>query len=233
VVDAATGAIAQRIDYDAFGNVLSDSNPGFQPFGFAGGLYGRDTKLTRFGARDYDPEVGRWTAKDSIRFQGTDPNLYGYAFGNPVNFRDESGWESFLVGRGLLIPVAGHLFIATNAAYPGDPSATVYSFGPRSDGTLGQVYGDINARDRKAWEHIKEHPADLNNVTFIHADDLVVDTLAKAVLADNTYEPLGPNSNSAAYAIAKAAAPKGAALPLGRYPGAEDWGLIKFGCPRL
>jgi hypothetical protein len=37
VVDSASGAIAQRIDYDAWGNVMSDSSPGFQPFGFAGG----------------------------------------------------------------------------------------------------------------------------------------------------------------------------------------------------
>ena len=37
VVDAATGSIAQRLDYDAFGNVALDTNPGFQPFGFAGG----------------------------------------------------------------------------------------------------------------------------------------------------------------------------------------------------
>src|SRR3989338_8938658 len=39
VINSATGQIAQRIDYDEWGNVLSDSNPGFQPFGFAGGLY--------------------------------------------------------------------------------------------------------------------------------------------------------------------------------------------------
>ena len=37
VLDAATGAIAQRMDYDAFGNVILDTNPAFQPFGFAGG----------------------------------------------------------------------------------------------------------------------------------------------------------------------------------------------------
>ena len=34
------------------GNITSDTNPGFQPFGFAGGLYDTDTGLTRFGARD-------------------------------------------------------------------------------------------------------------------------------------------------------------------------------------
>src|SRR5207302_595722 len=37
VVNAATGAIAERIDYAEFGNVLADRAPGFQPFGFAGG----------------------------------------------------------------------------------------------------------------------------------------------------------------------------------------------------
>ncbi len=39
VVNAQTEAIAQLIEYDAFGRVLSDSSPVLQPFGFAGGLY--------------------------------------------------------------------------------------------------------------------------------------------------------------------------------------------------
>ena len=30
--------VAEELDYDAFGNITVDSNPGFQPFGFAGGL---------------------------------------------------------------------------------------------------------------------------------------------------------------------------------------------------
>jgi YD repeat-containing protein len=59
VVDTATGAIAQRLDYNEFGVVTTDTNPGFQPFGFAGGLYDPQTKLTRFGARDYEAEAGR------------------------------------------------------------------------------------------------------------------------------------------------------------------------------
>jgi len=91
VVDATTGAIVQRMDYDEFGNVLSDTNPGFQPFGFAGGIYDSDTGLVRFGARDYDPDTGRWTAKDPILFAGGDTNLCGYTLGDPVNFVDPEG----------------------------------------------------------------------------------------------------------------------------------------------
>src|SRR5262249_6552833 len=68
VIDVSSGTVAQRMDYDEFGNVLTDTNPGFQPFGFAGGLYDRDIGLVLFGARDYDPATGRWTVKDPILF---------------------------------------------------------------------------------------------------------------------------------------------------------------------
>ena len=71
--------------------MLSDTNPGFLPFAFAGGLYDADTKLVRFGARDYDPVTGRWTAKDPIRFGGRDTNLFGYVQNDPVNFVDPLG----------------------------------------------------------------------------------------------------------------------------------------------
>ena len=78
VINVVNGVIAQRMDYDAFGNVTADTNPGFQPFGFAGGLYDSDTRLARFGARDYDAETGRWTAKDPIGFKGAQSNLFLY-----------------------------------------------------------------------------------------------------------------------------------------------------------
>jgi RHS repeat-associated protein len=91
VVDVSTGTVAQRIDYDEWGVIVNDSSPGFQPFGFGGGLYDRDTKLVRFGARDYDAEVSRWTAKDPIRFDGGDNNLFAYVLGDPINSCDASG----------------------------------------------------------------------------------------------------------------------------------------------
>jgi RHS repeat-associated protein len=91
VIDASTGQVAQRIDYDEWGQVLSDTNPGFQPFGYAGGLYDPDTGLVRFGARDYDAATGRWTTKDPIGFGGGDGNLYGYVRGNPISLTDPLG----------------------------------------------------------------------------------------------------------------------------------------------
>jgi RHS repeat-associated protein len=84
--------VVKRITYDSFGNILEDTNPGFAvPFGFAGGLHDRDTGLVRFGYRDYDPEVGRWTAKDPIGFRSGDADLYGYVLYNPLNRVDSLG----------------------------------------------------------------------------------------------------------------------------------------------
>ncbi len=100
VTDSISNVVKQ-LDYDSFGNILSDTNPTFSvPFGFAGGLHDRNTGLVRFGFRDYDPAIGRWTAKDPIDFAGGDANLYGYCLGDPVNFGDPNGldvqgWRQF------------------------------------------------------------------------------------------------------------------------------------------
>jgi RHS repeat-associated protein len=72
--------------------VINDSAPAFAlPFGFAGGLYDTDTGLVRFGYRDYDPEIGRWTAKDPIGFAGGNTDLYGYVLNDSVNLVDPLG----------------------------------------------------------------------------------------------------------------------------------------------
>jgi RHS repeat-associated protein len=91
VVDVSTGAVAQRLDYDEFGKVVQDTNPGFQPFGFGGGLYDPDTGLVRFGARDYDAVAGRWTSRDPQLFLDGGSNLYAYSLDDPVNIADPLG----------------------------------------------------------------------------------------------------------------------------------------------
>jgi RHS repeat-associated protein len=132
VVNSQTGEVAQRLDYDEWGNVTQDTNPGLQPFGFAGGLYDRDTKLTRFGARDYDPETGRWTVKDPIRFRGGDSNLYGYVQNDPANWTDPLGLELYVCSR----PVNGFPFVG-NHAYIWDTTTNTAEGMRGSSGTGG------------------------------------------------------------------------------------------------
>jgi RHS repeat-associated protein len=120
VVDEATGAIVQELGYDAWGRVLVDTAPGTQPFGFGGGLYDAETGLVRFGMRDYDAEVGRWTAKDPVEFQDT-ANLYEYVRSNPVNLFDPSGEDTLvgiLVGPlwGRALPRVGPIGAASGVA---------------------------------------------------------------------------------------------------------------------
>jgi RHS repeat-associated protein len=94
-VTNATGTVVKRVDYDTFGNILTDTDTSFiVPFGFAGGLQDRDTGLVRFGYRDYDPATGRWTAKDPIGFNGGAVDLYGYCLADPVNFIDPKGLQA-------------------------------------------------------------------------------------------------------------------------------------------
>ena len=73
-------------------NVLSKNN--YLDFTFAGGFNDSDTKLVRFGARDYDPVVGRWTCKDPLLFGGGLSNLYEYVVDDPINLKDINGTQN-------------------------------------------------------------------------------------------------------------------------------------------
>ena len=97
---AETGEVAQRLDYDSFGRVLVDTNPGFQPFGFQGGLYDPDTGLVEFGCRWYDAQTGRWISKDPILLEGG-WNVYAFCDNDPVNRTDPTGlceWLAYANG---------------------------------------------------------------------------------------------------------------------------------------
>lgn len=91
VVDLSNGRVKEELNFDEFGDDPDIEGRKVLPFGFAGGLYDRDTKLVHFGEREYMPEVGRWISKDKIGFRGGDPNLYGYVLNDPVNLSDPSG----------------------------------------------------------------------------------------------------------------------------------------------
>jgi RHS repeat-associated protein len=96
------GRVVKVMDYDAFGNILADSNPAlFIPLSFAGGLRDRFTGLVRFCHRDYDPTVGRFTAPDPLGDTGGDHDLYDYCVDEPVGRIDPEGLEEQEVENGL------------------------------------------------------------------------------------------------------------------------------------
>jgi RHS repeat-associated protein len=99
----------------AFGAVTG-TGAGWMPQGFAGGLHDPDTGLVRFGARDYDPFVGRWTSKDSVLFDSEDgPNLYNYSLNDPINFVDLEGTNPAAAGA-LVFPLGPAIGVCAGAA---------------------------------------------------------------------------------------------------------------------
>ena len=124
VVNAASGVVVQRLDYDAWGVVTQDTAPGFQPFAYAGGVLDADTGFLHFGFRDYDAASALWTARDPIRLRvgggylspepllqdpkwakeeaedGFSTPAYSYARNNPVKYTDPTG----LFAGGFSVP---------------------------------------------------------------------------------------------------------------------------------
>lgn len=92
-IDAATGAVTQR-RFDPYGNERGKATgtwPGEK--GFIGGTMDASTGLTHLGAREYDPQLGRFISVDPI-IEFTRPqqiNGYAYASNNPVTLSDPSG----------------------------------------------------------------------------------------------------------------------------------------------
>ena len=152
LVNVANGVVAQITEYDDFGattqsagadvpNFLND----FQPFGFAGGMYDADTGLVRFGARDYDPEVGRWTSKDPLLFGGAQANLYVYAGNDPVNRIDSNG-ECVQIAAGAVIGAAINL-----VAYVALTSTSDTTWAGVGGAVVGGAVSGASAASGVAW----------------------------------------------------------------------------------
>lgn len=84
----------EQVGYDAWGvaTVTAGASAAVlgHPFGFAGGVWDRTTGLVRFGAREYEPELGRWLGRDPVGFSGG-WNHYAYVGSDPVGAFDPSG----------------------------------------------------------------------------------------------------------------------------------------------
>jgi len=177
VVNTADGTIAQRMNYDAFGRVTQDTSPGFQPFGFAGGIYDPDTGLVRFGARDYDAETGRWTTKDPIGFEGGSTNLYAYVGNNPVNWTDIIGLAVFICKRpaDLIFPanLFDHYWIKTSTYESG--MGPLGGEVPARDGNYDLPYDPVTTND-----HTGQYQGDDSTCQIVpDADESCVDKMIK------------------------------------------------------
>ena len=88
----SAGAVANSYDYEPYGSVKSSTGTLFNPFKFTGG-HDTGQGVYHYGARQYDPGLGRWTQQDPLD-QSDDlrqANRYMYVGGDPVNRSDPNG----------------------------------------------------------------------------------------------------------------------------------------------
>lgn len=97
----SSGTVREHRDYDSFGQITAYDSAGDAKdlsvdaldtvFGFAGREWDNDAGLYYNRARWFSPALGRFLSEDPLGFNAGDSNLYRYAGGDPVNFRDPSG----------------------------------------------------------------------------------------------------------------------------------------------
>jgi len=78
-----------------------------------------------FGARMYDPRIGRWFAVDKMRMKAPDWSPYRFAFDNPIRYKDKDGnweedghfWTVYAMGIAMGLNKATARFLAIKAEY--------------------------------------------------------------------------------------------------------------------
>jgi RHS repeat-associated protein len=124
----STGAAVGRYSYEPYGKATF-SGTVTSNFQFASGYTDPETGLVKFGARYYDPSLGRWTQRDAFAGHLASPktiNRYAYAGCNPTNHVDPSGLQymdipieacrGFWVFIGLTVGLYGTLISAAGLA---------------------------------------------------------------------------------------------------------------------
>ncbi len=104
--DAAGSPLVRHVIYRPFGGVVVESAGGSSvapEVGFTGQRFEKPAALYDYGARWYDPEMGRFLQPDPIVPEPFNPqslNRYSYVMNDPVNRMDPTGQSSILSGAG-------------------------------------------------------------------------------------------------------------------------------------
>lgn len=110
VVTDSSGNQAGYLEYDPYGSTVTQTGSADPKHKFTGQELDT-THLYYYGARYYDPQIGRFITPDSYVQQPSNPqtlNRYSYVKNNPIKYTDPTGNFAFLA-------FLGYLFIGTLA----------------------------------------------------------------------------------------------------------------------
>ena len=125
-----------RYEYDVFGAIRNETGTSDNTRKFTGKEFDADSNLYYYGARYYDPYIGRFTQRDPI---GDGVNWYAYVANNPLAFVDPTGLEKNYV-------------IETRAASSLEAAAinSMFQGSINPDNLTIQIVEDLHVGDLKA-----------------------------------------------------------------------------------
>lgn len=158
------GGLLWRKSYSPYGEKVADGEGNDNAISFTGKKHDDTTGLTYFGARYYDPEVGRFMGMDAVGFQDDNPisyNRYAYANNNPYRYSDPDGNVPILIPVVIFIAkeLAGEAFERTTgvpAVFSVKGAAKLGVKGVRALGKKGGKSVDEVAKSEKPRMRVKD-----------------------------------------------------------------------------
>jgi RHS repeat-associated protein len=145
-----TGAVTDRYQYDAWGNLLGHVGSDPQPYAFAGEPYDANVGFQYHRARWMDPRVGRFVAMDPWQGSSFDPvslHRYLYASGDPVLHTDPTGQftlsESTVVSGIISVLSAGVMNAMLEAVFTGARGQEITAEDLRDAFLLGAITAPV------------------------------------------------------------------------------------------
>ena len=101
VVADKEGKVEERNDYYPFGGLMASSTTSAQPYKYNGKELDSKNGLNwyDYGARHYDPVIGRWKTMDPLAEMYYSWSPYVYCKDNPVNRIDPDGKDDYVIGK--------------------------------------------------------------------------------------------------------------------------------------
>ena len=125
--------------YYPFGGILASSTPSVQPYKYNGKELDRKGGLDwyDYGARMYDPVLGRWHVADPMSEKNYSITPYGYCLNNPVKHIDPDGKQVIPVPSPLPLPFYYPLTNTQSYRLPSDQQIMRHTSGKFAE--LGQI----------------------------------------------------------------------------------------------
>lgn len=125
-IDDAT--LLHATNYDLFGMVMKDRE--YDAVGYRYGFNGKEKDSEwggnyDYGARMYDPRVGRWLSVGPMANKFSSWSPYYYSINNPILFVDESGMEPTKVGA---LGLSAYLNVISIFKYQSDILSSLHGF---------------------------------------------------------------------------------------------------------